>query len=45
VRAKIERYELTRTIAPEHFLPTVDEAVAEFRRQTGASWRSPKEPT
>ncbi|KRF45025.1 transporter [Terrabacter sp. Soil811] len=44
VRAKIERYELTRTISPEHFLPTVDEAVAEFRRQTGASWRSPKEP-
>ena len=24
VRAKIERYELTRTIAPEHFLPTID---------------------
>ncbi len=45
VRAKIERYELTRTIAPEHFLPTVDEAVAEFRRQTGASWQAPKEPT
>jgi MFS superfamily sulfate permease-like transporter len=44
VRAKIERYELTRTISPEHFLPTVDEAVAEFRRQTGAGWRSPKEP-
>ena len=39
VRAKIERYELTRTIAPEHFLPTVDAAVAEYRRLTGASWR------
>ena len=45
VREKIERYELTRTIAPEHFLPTVDAAVAEYRRQTGASWRTPKEPT
>jgi MFS superfamily sulfate permease-like transporter len=45
VRAKIERYELTRTIDPAHFLPTVDEAVAEYRRQTGASWQAPKEPT
>ncbi|GAA3719690.1 sulfate permease [Terrabacter ginsenosidimutans] len=45
VRAKIERYELTRTIAPEHFLPTVDSAVAEYRRLTGASWQAPKEPS
>ena len=45
VREKIERYELTRTIDPAHFFPTVDEAVAEYRRQTGASWRAPKEPT
>jgi hypothetical protein len=45
VRAKIERYELTRTISPEHFLPTVDAAVAEYRRQTGASWRARKDPT
>lgn len=45
VRAKIERYGLTRTIAPEHFLPTVDEAVAEYKRRTGMSWRDPKEPT
>ncbi|EWT01927.1 transporter [Intrasporangium oryzae NRRL B-24470] len=45
VRAKIERYELTRTIVPEHFLPTVDAAVAEYQRQTGASWRGPEEPT
>ena len=45
VRAKIERYGLTRTIAPEHFLPTVDEAVAEYTRRTGVSWRDPKEPT
>jgi MFS superfamily sulfate permease-like transporter len=38
VRRKIERYELTRTIDPAHFLPTLDEAVDEYRRQTGASW-------
>ncbi|WP_406053973.1 SulP family inorganic anion transporter [Kribbella sp. NBC_00889] len=42
VREKIERYELTRTIDPAHFLPTLDEAVAEYVRQTGASWRSPQ---
>jgi MFS superfamily sulfate permease-like transporter len=41
VRAKIERYELTRTIDPRHFLPTLDEAVAEYVRQTGATWRDP----
>ena len=32
VRAKIERYELSRTIDPAHFFPTVDGAVAEFVR-------------
>ncbi|MEV0803733.1 sulfate permease [Kribbella sp. NPDC050281] len=42
VREKIERYELTRTIDPAHFLPTLDEAVAEYVRQTGATWRSPQ---
>ena len=36
VRAKIERYELTRTIDPDHFFPTVESAVAAFRRETGA---------
>lgn len=45
VRQKIERYELTRTIEPAHFLPTLDEAVAEYIRQTGASWRGPKAET
>jgi MFS superfamily sulfate permease-like transporter len=44
VRAKIERYELTRTIDPRHFFPTVDEAVLEYQRQTGTSWRVPEEP-
>ena len=41
VREKIERYELTRTIDPAHFFPTLDAAVAEFVRETGASWRRP----
>jgi high affinity sulfate transporter 1 len=38
VRAKIERYGLTRTIDPAHFFPTVDAAVAAFRGETGADW-------
>jgi high affinity sulfate transporter 1 len=38
VRQKIERYELTRTIDPAHFFPTVDAAVAAFREQFGADW-------
>ncbi len=41
VRQKIERYELTRTIDPRHFFPTVEAAVAAFRRRTGAQWSSP----
>ena len=32
VRAKIERYELTRTIDPTHFYPTIDSAIATFPR-------------
>ncbi|HEY5979162.1 MAG TPA: sulfate permease [Microlunatus sp.] len=39
VREKIERYELTRTIDPAHFFPTVEAAVAEYVRQTGATWQ------
>ncbi|MFJ9037215.1 SulP family inorganic anion transporter [Streptomyces sp. NPDC102406] len=31
VRHKVERYELTRTIDPGHFFPTVEAAVAAFR--------------
>jgi MFS superfamily sulfate permease-like transporter len=45
VREKIERYELTRTIDPAHFFRTLDEAVAEYVRETGASWRSPETAT
>ncbi len=38
VRAKIDRYELTRTIDTAHFFPTLDDAVQAFRAQTGAEW-------
>jgi len=41
VREKIERYELTRVIAPEHFFPTVDEAVVAYTRLTGSTWTRP----
>ena len=34
VRAKIERYGLTRTIDPHHFFPTIDAAVAAYAQQT-----------
>ncbi|AZM92140.1 sulfate permease [Streptomyces sp. W1SF4] len=46
VRRKIERYGLTRTIDPAHFFPTVEAAVAAFRRRTGAQWtpHGPAEP-
>ncbi len=32
VRAKIERYKLTRTIDPTHFFPTIESAIAAFPR-------------
>jgi high affinity sulfate transporter 1 len=38
VRAKIERYGLTRTIDPGHFFPTIGAAVKAFRQETGAHW-------
>jgi high affinity sulfate transporter 1 len=38
VRQKIERYGLDRTIDPAHFFPTIDDAVAAYRRETGAGW-------
>jgi high affinity sulfate transporter 1 len=40
VREKIEQYELTDTIDPAHFFPTLDAALAEYLRQTGAVWPS-----
>ncbi len=38
VRSKIDRYELTRTIEPSHFFPTVEAAVDAFQKKTGAEW-------
>ncbi len=40
VREKIERYELTRTIDPNHFYPTLESAIAAYQAQTGARWTS-----
>ncbi|MEU7812545.1 sulfate permease [Pseudonocardia sp. NPDC049154] len=42
VRRKIDRYELTGTIDPAHFFPTLDAAVDVFRRETGARWTAPR---
>jgi MFS superfamily sulfate permease-like transporter len=44
VRAKIERYGLTRTIDPHHFFPTIATAVAAFRSETGAHWTADDQP-
>jgi MFS superfamily sulfate permease-like transporter len=44
VRAKVERYELTRTIDPSHFYPTLDAAVDSFVASTGVTWQSPTTP-
>lgn len=44
VKRKIDRYELTRTIDPNHFFPTIREAVEAFRRVTGADWQPPSPP-
>ena len=38
VRRKIDRYELTETIDPAHFFPTLEAALEAFRNETGASW-------
>ena len=37
VRRKIDRYELTRTIDPSHFFPTVEAAVDAFQRRRAPS--------
>lgn len=38
VKAKIERYELTDTIDPNHFYPTIGSAVRAYRDMTGLDW-------
>ena len=41
VREKIDRYELTRTIDPAHFFPTIHAAADAFQADTGAEWQPP----
>jgi high affinity sulfate transporter 1 len=43
VRAKIERYGLTRTIDPGHFFPTVGAAVRAFQAESATRLKSPSE--
>jgi MFS superfamily sulfate permease-like transporter len=43
VRAKIERYGLTRTIEPGHFFPTVGAAVRAFQDESATPLESPLE--
>lgn len=45
VREKIDRYKLTRTIDPAHFFPTIEDAVATYRAQTGAGWATDDPPS
>ena len=42
VREKIERYELTGTVNPAHFFPTIDVAVERYMHETDTAWRMPK---
>jgi high affinity sulfate transporter 1 len=42
VRAKLDRYQLTSTIDPAHFFPTLDAAIHAFRSVTGAQWSPPQ---
>ena len=44
VREKIERYELTRTIDPDHFFPTLDAAIDAFLPEAGVRWEEPPQP-
>ena len=41
VREKIERYDLTATIDPAHFYPTLDDAIEAYIGQTGEAWQPP----
>ena len=38
VRRKLDRYELTKTIDPAHFFPTIAEAINAYQELTGAEW-------
>lgn len=39
VRRKMERYELIGPLNPDHFFPTIDEAVAAYQKKSGAKWK------
>jgi high affinity sulfate transporter 1 len=41
VRRKIDRYELTRTIDPRHFFPTLTQTYKAYREATGLDWQPP----
>lgn len=43
VRAKIERYELTRTIDPTHIYPTIESAISAFPRSPLVAERDPSD--
>ena len=45
VRTKVERYELTPTIEPDRFFPTITQAIKAFQDETGAEWQPPKAQT
>ncbi len=41
VRAKVDRFGLRHPIPADRFHPTVNDAVRDFRRETGADWQRP----
>jgi MFS superfamily sulfate permease-like transporter len=43
VRTKLERYQLIGPLNPDHFFPTLDEAINTYCQQTGAHWTPPKQ--
>jgi MFS superfamily sulfate permease-like transporter len=50
VREKLERYELTGPLNPDHFFAALAAALTAFRQQTGVDWKppsstSPQHPT
>jgi high affinity sulfate transporter 1 len=44
VRDKIQRYDLTRAIGPDHFFPTIRVAVEAYQARSGEQWRSGPSP-
>jgi high affinity sulfate transporter 1 len=44
VRDKIQRYDLTKAIPPDHFFPTVRVAVEAYQASSGEQWKSGPSP-